>query len=1247
MVVPAIDTPRTDFAASVTNHAHQLADFTQSSIPSPSKDRNDLVKGLRGRRAFEPRSPQSRPPFGELRNFPNGKPEFTPLLKSATRNRSVFAGKENLGINGHKPATPAGFRESYRSDLPDLPEHSSVLYEDDTGSEQERGATPRVPQSSSSVLATPIPALERNGRGGLGEAQYGNLREQEARVEQLDKDNFGLRLKIHYLEEAQKRGGKEFNEILVKQLTDLQIDKLTLQKDLRHYRKQYNQSQKDLENKSRSNDESVNEEIDKLQQTLAEKEDELKAIQDSNDSSEDLRKEIEKLRDDNGDLEHELRQKDQELDEKDDYIDELKASTAHNEEIKELQKQLEEREEDVKGLQDALRTEASEHDRKLREKDRALELKDDEVRDLEEELKSAGREESFAAKGRELSDQQLEIDRVREQLESSAAKAKTDIAHLRAQLELAEKKIDFESRERQREVEERDEEIQRLEQKVSTSQNRHEDLENLRDQISDLENEVRQRERKIEEREDLVDELNGKIKQIENDSDEELMSAQDRIQELELEKQRNLKDLQGLRDAESNGEAERSQALLTAQSQIHELESSAKHAGDAEKQLQREMHRLRDDIKRLEKELDERESDMQDRNKAWDSQRDVLESACTRAEEKAKSLENAISKLRESEGTLSGKEMALQKLLEDEKDQHVSAQVSFQKQLEEANSERAQLKESLRQLRDRLREAETGKNENSEEAKALQDKIQSLEDEIEVLQSSHEKDATRSSDDLAAAHSETESLRRQLTGVKNDLARAQADHSSAESRLANLQQPRRSPSPQTTPRATRQMRERLQQLESDRQAAAKLRAELEQVNTERQALQKRLEEAEARRRASPDDAATLVDQSSPSRSSSCRQSGDSGISSLRSQLSNLQEEKGQLEDDLDLLSSDFESALSDRNAALGTVRDLRKQLSDAARAADHKYHSQVAEYERDIANLEDELSSSRAGQREQEIKAESTNATVARLRKRLEGAENDLATSRARERTSSESPEAGRRERRELQDAIRRAERKVDDLQSQIADKDAEIESTRVRHSDLQSQLQNLQRDRRNAASRADNLSNELAQLRASSIDDAQLQKLRSRHASELRGLAKQIQYLSAKCTRSERLRQDAAFAKSYVGKVVEVYARVHRMDLRLVREMGISVPLDDAEPLQQPRKLGGGVDATPRSVKKRRDVEEEPILRRREKRPTLRQVGLVMRAAVRVKKRMLEWRVVQKEHEGVLKKWRSLRDERKMRKVG
>lgn len=174
MAFPVLDTPRTDFGASVTQ-AGDLADFTQDSVPSPSKDNNDLLKQIRGMRAPDSRTPRNRAPFTDRRNVPDRRNEFTPLLKSATRNRSILngAGKEN------KPQTPAGFKDSFRSDGPELPVNSSViLEEDETGSSAGNG-TPVAPVSSSSAINTPIPALSRRGQNGLEGGNVATLRDQE------------------------------------------------------------------------------------------------------------------------------------------------------------------------------------------------------------------------------------------------------------------------------------------------------------------------------------------------------------------------------------------------------------------------------------------------------------------------------------------------------------------------------------------------------------------------------------------------------------------------------------------------------------------------------------------------------------------------------------------------------------------------------------------------------------------------------------------------------------------------------------------------------------------------------------------------------------------------------------------------------------------------------------------------------------------------------------------------------------
>lgn len=174
MAFPVLDTPRTDFGASTTQ-AGDLAEFTQDTIPSPSKDNHDLLKQLRAMRApVVARGPPARTPLGDRRNA-QSKPEFTPLLKSAARNRSALnvLGKEN------KPSTPAGFKDSFRSNGPELPVNSSVILEEETGSSAGDQGTPVAPVSSSSALTTPMPVFSRRGQDGVEGGNLGTLREQE------------------------------------------------------------------------------------------------------------------------------------------------------------------------------------------------------------------------------------------------------------------------------------------------------------------------------------------------------------------------------------------------------------------------------------------------------------------------------------------------------------------------------------------------------------------------------------------------------------------------------------------------------------------------------------------------------------------------------------------------------------------------------------------------------------------------------------------------------------------------------------------------------------------------------------------------------------------------------------------------------------------------------------------------------------------------------------------------------------
>ena len=58
------------------------------------------------------------------------------------------------------------------------------------------------------------------------------LRDQEAKLDQIQKDNFGLKLKIHYLEEALRKTGTAFQQATLKENVELKTQKMTIEQDL-------------------------------------------------------------------------------------------------------------------------------------------------------------------------------------------------------------------------------------------------------------------------------------------------------------------------------------------------------------------------------------------------------------------------------------------------------------------------------------------------------------------------------------------------------------------------------------------------------------------------------------------------------------------------------------------------------------------------------------------------------------------------------------------------------------------------------------------------------------------------------------------------------------------------------------------------------------------------------------------------------------------------------------------------------
>ena len=253
MVQPGIglDTPRTNIgdATYLTNQPD--FDISQEqSFQSPGKDNDNLIQQLQnGRRgAINFKTPRSRVPFGDRRNLPAlNAGEFTPLLKSATRNSARKSGKEN-GV----PQTPAYLKAGTLKDIPEdtpLPHMSSSIYGDDNRNGSYIDGTPVPHIESSSAASTPMALLPRrsDGTNVLQDGNQMSLREQENVIDKIEKENFGLKLKIHFLEEALRKAGPGFSEAALKENTELKVDKVTMQRELHRYRKTLTSAERDLE----------------------------------------------------------------------------------------------------------------------------------------------------------------------------------------------------------------------------------------------------------------------------------------------------------------------------------------------------------------------------------------------------------------------------------------------------------------------------------------------------------------------------------------------------------------------------------------------------------------------------------------------------------------------------------------------------------------------------------------------------------------------------------------------------------------------------------------------------------------------------------------------------------------------------------------------------------------------------------------------------------------------------------------
>jgi hypothetical protein len=184
-----INTPQT-LAGNDTYLANGLSRLDEvspeKSFASPSRS-HDLIGQIRnGRRGngINLKTPRvgGRDPLRLLPNGPPAKSEFTPLMKSVTKNNLRQSSAKKFGV----PDTPAYLRDgvSLNGATPGLPKfgENSQIYAEHTSSSAGDAVdyTPMPQNASSSAQSTPLAQLPaRDGGAVMGDGNMMTLREQE------------------------------------------------------------------------------------------------------------------------------------------------------------------------------------------------------------------------------------------------------------------------------------------------------------------------------------------------------------------------------------------------------------------------------------------------------------------------------------------------------------------------------------------------------------------------------------------------------------------------------------------------------------------------------------------------------------------------------------------------------------------------------------------------------------------------------------------------------------------------------------------------------------------------------------------------------------------------------------------------------------------------------------------------------------------------------------------------------------
>lgn len=250
-----------------------------------------------------------------------------------------------------------------------------------------------------------------------------------------------------------------------------------------------------------------------------------------------------------------------------------------------------------------------------------------------------------------------------------------------------------------------------------------------------------------------------------------------------------------------------------------------------------------------------------------------------------------------------------------------------------------------------------------------------------------------------------------------------------------------------------------------------------------------------------------------------------------------------------------------RTRAKESERSLQRRLLDSERQA----HAESEAFDQQRDQLAASLSDCRAEMESHISKNSNADKTISRLRTRIQNLESSLQIARV----STTVDQTMAEERKDLHEMLKDAKLSTENLQLQIVTRQSLLDAAASREKDLRAQLQRVREGRTVQSQKSSALASELDHLQETyeaTLDkftrkqqqwEAERKRVRfpnvsvsegnsqmeavvkendKRHAAELNGLAKQIQWLRAKLGREEGFRLSLAWEKRWLTMRCEMF---------------------------------------------------------------------------------------------------------------